>query len=100
MIDNSKEYVICAAIWYKDGNEYPRGRFAQNLKTGKVIGQWRHGNCIAIHPTNPEYNGGIESVQGFLTSTGNFVDRWQGIEIKQRKNIRCCLVKICIRYGF
>ena len=33
MIDNSKEYVICAAIWYKDGKEYPRGMFAQNLNT-------------------------------------------------------------------
>lgn len=81
MIDNSKEYVICAAIWYKDGEEYPRGMFAQNLKTGEVIGQWRHGNCIAVLPTNPKYNGGIESVQGFLTSKGNFVDRWQGMQI-------------------
>ena len=107
MIDNSKEYIICAAIWYKDGTEAPRGLIAQNIDSGVVIGQWRHGNCINVRATNPLWNAkkleertdrtkcpipmteekpggetnGFEEVDGFLTSRGRFVDRWQAAEI-------------------
>ena len=56
MIDNSKEYIICAAIWYKDGTDAPRGLIAQNIDSGVVIGQWRHGNCINVRATNPLWN--------------------------------------------
>ena len=38
MIDNSKEYVICVAIWYKDGTKAPRGLIAQNIDSGVVNG--------------------------------------------------------------
>ena len=99
MIDNTKEYIICAAIWYNDGisrddeqkklengekRTFPahfRGATYQNknISTGFVIGQWRHGNVISILPTNPAMNGGMKVCQGFLTSTGRFVDRWQGM---------------------
>ena len=103
MIDNSKEYVICAACWYKDGTEAPRGLIAQNIDTGVVIGQWRHGNIINIRATNPLWNAKrlaerksdnpmkiekyedtleyFDYVDGFLTSEGRFVDRWQGMKI-------------------
>lgn len=103
MIDNSKEYVLCAAIWYKDGTEAPRGMIAQNIDSGVVIGQWRHGNCINVRATNPLWNakklaermGGnpemlekyedtlqyFDEVDGFITSEGRFVDRWQGMEL-------------------
>ena len=101
MIDNSKEYVICAAIWYKDGTEAPRGLIAQNIDTGVVIGQWRHGNCINVRSTNPLWNAKkiaerlgkeppmtyeqtlehYDYVDGFLTSRGNFVDRYQAAKI-------------------
>lgn len=98
MIDNSKEYIICAAVWYDDGIEkddtqkgitfpfHGKGRTYTNtnITTGFVIGQFRHGNCIAIRPTNPEFNGGMKTVQGFLTSKGKFVDRWQGAVIAHR----------------
>ena len=97
-----QEYVICAAIWYKDGTEAPRGLIAQNIDTGVVIGQWRHGNCINVRSTNPlwnakklaerkqetpmiaKYEDTLEYygyVDGFLTSEGRFVDRWQGMKI-------------------
>lgn len=92
MIDNSKEYAICAAIWYDDGisednkeeMKFPahgKGRTFtnDNISTGFVIGGHRHGNCIAVMPTNPKFNGGLETVQGFLTSKGRFVDRYQGM---------------------
>lgn len=102
MIDNSKEYILCAAIWYKDGTEAPRGLIAQNIDTGVVIGQWRHGNCINVRSTNPVWNAKklaerknetpmitkyedtleyYDYVDGFLTSEGRFVDRWQGMKI-------------------
>ena len=106
MIDNSKEYIICAAIWYQDGTEAPRGMIAQNIDSGVVIGQWRHGNCINVRATNPIWNKKTleervnreiadipmmvsketpdveyDSVDGFLTSHGNFVDRWQAAKI-------------------
>ena len=103
MIDNSKEYVICAAIWYKDDTEAPKGAIAQNINNGVVIGQYRHNNCINVRASNPLWNakklserlGGnplkitkygdtlefFDYVDGFLTSDGRFVDRWQAMEI-------------------
>ena len=102
MIDNSKEYVICAANWYKDGTEAPKGLIAQNIDSGVVIGQWRHGNVINVRSTNPLWNAKklaermgetpviekwedtlpyYEQVDGFITSKGRFVDRWQGMEL-------------------
>lgn len=87
LIDTSREYIICAAIWYPEklDVESPRGFIAQNISYGMVIGQWRHGNCIHVRKqsglprkyANPE----DRPVQGFLTSKGNFVDRWQASEI-------------------
>ena len=87
LIDTSREYIICAAIWYPEklDVESPRGFIAQNISYGMVIGQWRHCNCIHVRKqsglprkyANPE----DRSVQGFLTSKGNFVDRWQASEI-------------------
>lgn len=97
-----KEYILCAAIWYRDGTEAPRGMIAQNIDTGVVIGQWRHGNCINVRSTNPVWNAKklverkgetpmitkyedtleyYDYVDGFLTSEGRFVDRWQGMKI-------------------
>lgn len=106
MIDNSKEYILCAACWYKDGTEAPRGFIAQNISSGVVIGQWRHGNIINIRATNPLWNKrkleerlnhadddvpmrvsdekpdvDYDYVDGFLTSKGNFVDRWQAMKL-------------------
>ena len=85
MIDNSKEYVLCAAIWYKHKfrTPNPRGYVAQNISEGMVIGQWRHGNCIWAHKQSKlgRCIGPYKQVQGFITSHGRFVDRWQGMEL-------------------
>ena len=105
MIDNSKEYVLCAAIWYKDGTKAPMGFIAQNIDSGVVIGQWRHGNVINVRATNRAWNKLIvdefgreghelehkeftksdiekyDYVDGFITSRGRFVDRWQAAEL-------------------
>lgn len=105
MIDTSKEWILCAAIWYQDGTEAPRGFIAQNISSGVIIGQYRHGNCINVRATNKLWNKtaldehnrecvklyfkeipkeDIEkfgTVDGFLTSNGRFVDRWQAAEL-------------------
>lgn len=87
MIDNSREYIICSAMWYKDKfpEESPRGFVAQNISEGMVIGQWRHGNCMHVRRQMGLPKKGIgtdeRAVQGFLTSKGNFVDRVQAAEI-------------------
>jgi hypothetical protein len=85
MIDNSKEYIICAAIWYKHRfrTPAPRGFLAQNISKGMVIGHWRHGNCIYTHKQTRLCRciSDGRQVQGFLTSKGRFVDRWQAMEI-------------------
>lgn len=79
MINPEKEYVLCAAIWYKDGNN--KCWTARNLKSGQVICGYRHDSIISVRPTNPRKNGGVKTVQGFLTSRGNFYDRYQAMEI-------------------
>lgn len=85
MIDNTKEYIICAAYWYKiDGDESPHGFVAKNISTGVVFGQYRHCNVIhnfkkatGIRTSESE----VDYVDGFLTSKGNFVDRVQASEL-------------------
>ena len=93
MIDNSKEYIFCAAIWYyndlKTDPEEQRGMVAQNINKGMIVGQWRHGNCIYVYATNHKFEDGAYNykynfknhVDGFLTSRGKFVDRWQAAEL-------------------
>ena len=90
MIDSTKEYVICAAIWYKHRfrEHIPRGFVAQNIDKGMVIGQWRHPNCIYTHRQSRlgRCIGSDRQVQGFLTSKGRFVDRWQAMELAYLAN--------------
>lgn len=82
-----KEVILCAAIHYDNGLEYPH-QSIYGVKTGFVLCGYRHPNIIGILPTNiyfkktnensvqvawnencPKH----ESYQGFLTSTGRFV---------------------------
>lgn len=86
-----KEYVLCAAIWYKDlPMQKPeilenRGFRPYNVDKGVVISGWRHGNCIyqisAITGLRSVPAEAGESIQGFLTSRNRFVDRKEGGEI-------------------
>lgn len=79
---NKGEYIICAAIWYKDIVVDGPNRTANNIDRGFVICGHRHGHCIALlnqltglrSVTNGNLSVG-EYEQGFLTSKGNFVDR-------------------------
>ena len=92
MIDDSKEYIICSAVWYQNGKHYPF-QSVYGIDNGFVIGSLRHPMCMAVCPANPyfqvkavengdetlrfEWNGECagDVEQGFITSYGRFVDR-------------------------
>jgi hypothetical protein len=69
-----EEYIICAAIHYKDGEKYKHQ--PRNIASGYVLCGRRHSDVIHAHfilcskSTHSE-----TSVQGFLTSRNNFLDR-------------------------
>jgi len=90
-----KEVILCAAIHYDNGLEYPH-QSIYGVKTGFVLCGYRHPNIIGILPTNiyfkktnensvqVEWNENCpkhESYQGFLTSTGRFVGRREAAQI-------------------
>lgn len=78
-----KEYILCAAVWYKeiplvkyiDCNVLPK-----NCPTGLVFCGWRHAQCIytkcSITGLRDCESG--ENIQGFLTNLNRFVDREEG----------------------
>jgi len=90
MIDNSKEYILCAAIHYKDlpliNNDIPSSLLRPvNCATGIVFCGFRHPHCLyqlvaitGIRSVKPEVG---EYIQGFLTSRNRFVDRKEAAEI-------------------
>jgi hypothetical protein len=90
MIDNSKEYVLAAAIWYKDlpllNNDIPSSLLRPiNCATGIVFCGFRHPHCmyqmVAITGTRSVKPECGDYTQGFLTSRNRFVDRKEAAEI-------------------
>jgi hypothetical protein len=84
-INTDQEYVLCAAIWYKD---LPITRLLPtNLTQGTVVCGHRHPHCIAIVKELADLRSVITEVgsytQGFLTSKNRFVDRKEGAIIFQ-----------------
>jgi len=79
MIDNFKEYILCAAINFVDEVK-PSSIPEQN---GMIICGFRHPEVIvlwnAIHPDKKFTT--VKSVQGFITSKGRFVDRQLAADI-------------------
>lgn len=93
MNQKDKEYILCAAVWYKDIPLVkpeilePRGFRPYNVDRGLVVSGWRHGNCIyqmvaitGLRDIPAEVG---ESVQGFLTNKNRFVDREEGWKIAE-----------------
>lgn len=78
-----KEYILCAAYWFKD---WPlkntetlrmRGVSPYNVDKGIVLCGWRHGNVIhqMVGLFDIRMADVGEYVDGFLTSTNRFVER-------------------------
>lgn len=84
MIDNSKEYILCAAIRRKhprpDSNaSYSPNEFndIHNIEIG-----YRHHDIYNRFGTTDESPLSLKQEdQGFYTSRGRFVDRWKAMEI-------------------
>lgn len=78
----SREYIICAAVWWNDGVE--RNGLPINIKTGLVFAGWRHGNCFqgakAQIKEISEWSR-FPHVSGFLSSYGKFYDRAEAYRV-------------------
>ena len=85
-----KEYILCAAIWYKDIplQKVIEGVLPKNCDRGLVVLGHRHGqamwtmSCLTGLRTceiGEDCSG--EHEQGFLTNTNRFVGREEGAKI-------------------
>ncbi len=87
-----KEFILCAAIWYNDGQEHT-GQ-PKNIENGFVVSGRRHHNCYgvvkAILGDDKRKIGDIENSmseedyklhQGFLTSADRYVGREEAWKI-------------------
>lgn len=85
-----KEYILCAAIWYK---EIPlvkviNGVLPKNCDKGLVVLGHRHGQCMwtmgsltGLRSVTNAPDGVGEYEQGFLTNTNRFVGREEAAQI-------------------
>ncbi len=74
-MNNKNEYILCAAIHYKDGGSYPHQ--PKNVDSGLVMAGRRHSDCIAMLSLLNGYNKSLvgRDAQGFLTSHNRWVSR-------------------------
>lgn len=75
-----KEYILCAAIHWDDGETYPHP--PKNIVTGLVICGRRHHNILAVQ--SRVGCGAFQKTQGkqgFITNTDRFVDRKEALNI-------------------
>jgi len=80
-----KEYILCAATHYDDEKKHVHQ--PKNIKTGVVVAGRRHHNCIATaNILNKELAQTCKkgSIQGFLTNTDRFVDRFEAYQIAEK----------------
>ncbi|MBP5722187.1 MAG: hypothetical protein J6X18_01195 [Bacteroidales bacterium] len=109
-MNKEKEYILCAAIHYDNGLDYKRQQQSYGVETGFVLCGFRHPDILDVLPTNPfwlkemfedgdeeviqkyeelKYKYGwqedsltrCDTVQGFLTSKGRFVNRKEAYAI-------------------
>lgn len=75
------ETIICSAIWYK---ELPTPHYRPvNVDVGIVFCGHRHPHCLhqMVAMTGKRQCEVGEEIQGFLTNTNRFVDRYEGAKI-------------------
>lgn len=87
------EYILCAAIWYKELDEMSNKWLPnvlgfmrpKNINKGIVICGYRHPSCmytmVAITGKRSVTTECGEYVQGFLTSHNRFVDRTEAAKL-------------------
>ena len=79
----STPYIICAAIWFKDGKKHKHQ--PRNIDSGFVVAGRRHHNVFLtvadIKDVPYKDYGYSENIQGFLTSDDRFVNRKEAGQI-------------------
>ena len=89
-LTKKKEYILCAAIWYKDIplQKVIDGVLPKNCDRGLVVLGHRHGQCMwtmgsltGLRSVTNAEDGVGEYEQGFLTNKNRFVDREEGGKI-------------------
>jgi hypothetical protein len=103
-ITKKKEYILCAAIWYKDIplQKVIDGVLPKNCDRGLVVLGHRHGQALwtmssltGLRTCTFGEDCSGEHEQGFLTNTNRFVDREEGGQIAfdagQTKDLRTTL---------
>ena len=90
-MNNKKEYIICAAIHFK--NEIVYKEQPINVKSGIVIAGRRHSDCCLtiINLIGDDFlskynHANKKAVDGFITSTNRFVDRYEAYKIAKEQN--------------
>ncbi len=85
MIDPSKEYIYCAATWFKD---QPTAHYLpKNINHGIVIGGINHTQILYTANAllgNRQHEQG-EQEQAFLTSCNRFVNRKEALIIAKEQ---------------
>lgn len=85
-----KEYILCAAIWYKQIplKKVINGVLPKNCDKGLVVLGHRHGQCMwtmgcltGLRSVTNAPDGVGEYEQGFLTNTNRFVNRSEAARI-------------------
>jgi hypothetical protein len=103
-ITKKKEYILCAAVWYKDIplQKVIDGVLPKNCDRGLVVLGHRHGQALwtmgsltGLRTCTFGDDCSGEHEQGFLTNTNRFVDREEGGRIAfdagQTKDLRTTL---------
>lgn len=92
---NIPEKILCAAIYFNDGKEYPNQ--PKNINSGFIVTGRRHHNCYATLSAIGSALGMQEIAkntferidrdsQGFITSSDRYVDRKEGLQIALANN--------------
>lgn len=77
------EKILCSAVYRNDGKKHPHQ--PRNVKEGFVVGGLRHCNCIAVIASltgDPVRR--PEDLQGFLTTSNRFVNRYVAFKIAKK----------------
>jgi hypothetical protein len=86
--DKNVEYVLSAAIWYRDGNVY--NEQPKNIPSGIVICGRRHNNCIMTIQQLLGDKFRAELLErtdfGFITSHDRYVNRSDGFKIAKAQD--------------
>lgn len=73
---STKQYIVCAAIWYGSTSNKIIQHQPRNVQRGIVVCWLRHCNCIAAaYQIDWVAKLNEDGVEGFLTSTNVFVTR-------------------------